>query len=143
MFHHRWFGESLYCSTRTVRLRAIVETDVEVGLTSYCWLHALYDNDFGTLFSTDLPTIGSTARVNADGKVDRSHVEIETRTGAFVPPSVRRRWELTLGEAKVELPAVLSKVGTCEIAFADVSSDVHRTRIYWPSDRPTPGLLRK
>ncbi|MGI0155313.1 MAG: O-methyltransferase [Thermoplasmata archaeon] len=180
-FHHRWFGESLYWLARTVRPRAIVETGVEKGLTSYFWLRALADNDYGTLHSIDLPTVGTTERVNADGRVDRSHVEEAGRTGALVPPSLRNRWELTLGDAKRELPALLSGLGSIDLffhdsdhsyahqlweyrtawpalrdgglltsddvdwsdAFSDFSREVDRVPVYWPSTRPTRGLLRK
>jgi predicted O-methyltransferase YrrM len=180
-FHHRWFGESIYWLTRAVRPRAIVETGVEKGLTSYFWLRGLADNEFGTLYSIDLPTVGSTERVNADGRVDRSHVETEARTGALVPPSLRKRWELTLGDATVELPALLARLGSIDIffhdsdhsyghqlweyrtawpvlreggylasddvdwtaAFSDFSKEVGRTPVYWPSTRPSRGLLGK
>lgn len=138
-FHHLWFGESLYWLARTVRPQAIVETGVEKGLTSYFWLRAMADNGLGTLYSIDLPTLGSEVRVNADGRVDTSHVETESRTGALVPPSLRERWKLTLGDAKVELPKLLSELGSIDIFFHDsdhsYGHQLWEYRTAWPAIR--------
>ncbi len=98
-----------------------------------------------------------------------------------MPPPLRRRWELTLGDAKVELPALLSRLDSIDIffhdsdhsyahqlweyrtawplvreggllasddvdwtaAFADFSKEVARAPVYWPSTRPSRGLVRK
>ena len=120
--------EILYLFARALRPRVIVETGVELGVSSAYFLQALSDNGGGELWSIDLPTMGPAGRVNQDGRVDHSHVDAPDQVGKAVPERLRSRWHLQLGDAKDLLP----KVGAPEpwdIFFHD--SEHSRPHMLW------------
>src|SRR5579863_2869461 len=83
------FGRLCYASCRALRPAVAVETGVAHGVTSAYILRAMRDNGVGKLYSIDLPPLAPGA---------------ENTVGAFIPQSLRNRWELRMGDARKLLP---------------------------------------
>ncbi len=136
-------AELLYLFVRALRPAVVVETGVELGVSSAYLLQALADSGRGELWSIDLPTLGPGGRVNQDGKLDRSHVESVEMVGQAVPERLRGRWHLSLGDARDLLPT-LSAPEPWDVFFHDSEhSRAHMLWEYglaWPHLRPG-GLL--
>jgi len=125
-------ADYMYGAVRAAHPKLIVETGVHVGRTSLALLAALQRNGSGRLVSIDLPK--TQGAVNADGRLDLSHVSQPEATGYLVPESIRGRWELRLGDAKVLLPEAV--VDGVDFFFHDSDhSYAHQTfeyRTVWP-----------
>lgn len=136
-------AELLYLFIRALRPTVVVETGVELGVSSAYLLQGLADNGHGGLWSVDLPTIGPEGRVNQDGRLDRAHVDSLEMVGQAVPERLRGRWHLSLGDAKELLPS-LPAPPPWDVFFHDSEhSRAHMLWEYgvaWPRLRPG-GLL--
>ena len=110
-----------YAVARLVRPRVCVETGVGSGVSSMSILRALSENDHGHLFSIDLPTPNT--RTLPD-------------VGHLVPDELRSRWSLVLGPSRIELPNVLSRVGSVDMFLHDsrhsYTNQVMEFRAVWP-----------
>ncbi len=104
------FGKWIYCCIRVLAPDNIIETGVAHGYSSWIILNALHKNNKGKLFSIDLP--------NNDTNTDYNFKDQPT-TGWLVPDSLRGRWEMHLGDAKVILPQLLEKIGKLDLFFHD------------------------
>jgi predicted O-methyltransferase YrrM len=98
----------LYVVARAMKPSVIVETGVASGLSSAHLLRALAENGTGELHSIDLPNVqqGSVLPQGRD-------------CGWIVPPSLRGRWHLHLGDARTLLPAVLESLGRIDVFLHD------------------------
>ncbi|MGA8664529.1 MAG: class I SAM-dependent methyltransferase [Thermoplasmata archaeon] len=130
-------AEVLYLFVRAARPRVVVETGVERGVSSAYFLQGLSDNGGGELWSIDLPTIGPSGRVNQDGRLDRAHVDSIDQVGQAVPDRLRKRWHLSLGDAKELLPKVAAP-DPWDIFFHD--SDHSRAHMLWEYETAWPHL---
>jgi predicted O-methyltransferase YrrM len=130
-------AELLYVYVRALRPRVVVETGVELGVSSAYFLQALHDNGSGDLWSIDLPTLGSAGRVNQDGRLDQSHVGSLDQVGQAVPDRLRTRWHLSLGDARVLLPG-FEAPDPWDIFFHD--SDHSREHMLWEYQTAWPRL---
>lgn len=101
-------GPLLYFLVRFSRARIIVETGVASGISSAYILQALDDNGGGQLFSIDLP--------NADPLAE---VPESRGTGWMVPATLRKTWDLRLGDSRQLLPAVLDERSPIDIFLHD------------------------
>lgn len=102
----------LYTITRILKPKVIVETGVNEGYSSQAILSALNSNNFGRLYSIDLPNV-----INAhDGK---SYNLNGQEVGYNVPSHLRKRWELRLGDSKVLLDPLLNELGEIDIFIHD------------------------
>jgi hypothetical protein len=112
----RW-GELMYLVVRFHRPTVVIETGVFDGISSSVILKALADNGHGRLHSIDLPAVSS-----IEGSTDRM---VETtlppglQPGWVVPDYLRDRYDLTLGDARVELPGLLARVKTVDLFLHD------------------------
>jgi hypothetical protein len=61
------------------------------------------ENGFGTLYSIDLPFEFAT----------------KEEVGNIVPKRLRHRWELILGDSKIEIPRLLKNLDTIDVFFHD------------------------
>ena len=86
--------ETIYLLVRLARPRVIVETGVLYGATTAHILEALRLNGAGRLISIDLP--------KAEGDLPQDYL---------IPADLRAGWDLILGDSKLELPALLGRLG--------------------------------
>lgn len=94
--------ETMYLLIRLARPEVVVETGVLYGATSAHILEALRLNGGGRLVSIDLPK-----RVG------------ELPQEFLVPEPLREGWQLILGDSKVELPALLARLGRIDLFHHD------------------------
>jgi predicted O-methyltransferase YrrM len=130
-------AELLYLFVRAVRPRVVVETGVEVGVSSAYFLQGLRDNGSGELWSIDLPTVDAAGRVNQEGRLDHSHVGSVDQVGQAVPERLRDRWHLALGDARELLPK-FEAPDPWDIFFHD--SDHSRAHMLWEYETAWPRL---
>ena len=95
--------EIFYILMRKVKPNIVVETGVSFGVTSSFILQAMEDNGFGILYSIDLPFEFAT----------------KEEVGIIVPRRQRHRWELILGDSKIELPRLLKDLDSIDVFFHD------------------------
>jgi hypothetical protein len=137
----RW-GELLYVIVRLQEPEVVIETGVFDGISSSVILKAMEDNGTGHLYSIDLP-----ARSAIEGSTNRmleNSLPKGCDPGWVVPEYLRPRYSLTLGDARVELPRLLDRVGKVDIFLHDsLHTFDHMTwefKTTWPRLRPN-GLL--
>ena len=105
------FGKWIWCCVRVFQPEVMVETGVSHGHSSRNILDAMHRNGKGRLYSIDLPNKDTNPAYNFKGH--------STETGWAVPIELRTRWELILGDARIELPALLKRLETIDIFFHD------------------------
>jgi hypothetical protein len=94
-----------WCVVLHTRPEVVIETGVAHGVTSRVVLEALGKNDFGHLWSIDLPFPFD----------HRLHGE----TGIVVTDACRPRWSYVEGSSKQRLPPLASEVGHAELFIHD------------------------
>lgn len=106
--YHRF----LFTIVRISKPSIVVETGVNEGYSSQAILSAMNLNNFGKLYSIDLPNVSNASdfrSYNLNGK----------EVGYIVQNHLRKRWELRLGDAKRLLPQLLEELGAIEIFLHD------------------------
>lgn len=112
------YGAAIYATIRHKRPEVVVETGVGPGSTSAFILKALEDNGKGALYSIDLP--GNDAVIYPQmGKAFNVHVPPGYAVGWLVPPELRHRWKLILGDSAKELPKLMTKLGRVDVFLHD------------------------
>ena len=96
---------ALWCVARHTQPEVVIETGVAHGVTSRVVLEALALNDFGHLWSIDLPFPFD----------HRLHGE----TGIVVTEACRARWSYIEGSSKQRLPPLVADVGHVEMFIHD------------------------
>jgi len=91
-----------------------VETGVQHGKSSVFILQALAENQFGRLYSIDLPS-----GALPDGK----------ESGWLVPSGLRLRWDLTIGASRDVLPDVMNRSGGVDVFIHD-SEHTYETMMF-------------
>lgn len=142
------YAESLYAIVRAAAPKSVVETGVWKGITTGYMLEALRRNgDGGRLISIDLPTLDPKGSINADGVVDRIHVDSTDQIACLIDPATREdrsRWELRLGDAKQLLPQLLTELPEVDLFYHDSEHSYQHMSfefgVVWPKIRPG-GLL--
>ena len=94
-----------WCVAMHTRPEVVIETGVAHGVTSRVLLEALSQNDFGHLWSIDLPFPFD----------HRLHAE----TGAAVTDACRPRWSYLEGSSKQRMPPLVAEVGHVEMFIHD------------------------
>lgn len=107
----------LYGITRAMKPAVVVETGVNSGGSSRVILDALRRNGSGRLYSIDLPY--HAPWTTSDGRRDGSHLPAGLTTGFLVPEYLRTAWTLIEGDAKVELPNLVSRLPPLDLFFHD------------------------
>ena len=100
-------GLFLYNLCIHLKPSVVVETGTAFGVSTSFILRALQDNGHGTLYSIDLPNATTSGRL--DGK----------QTGYYIPKRLRHRWNLTLGDSRVELPKLLAQFNEIDLFIHD------------------------
>jgi Methyltransferase domain len=102
---------AVWCVALHTRAEVVIETGVAHGITSRIVLEALNQNDFGHLWSIDLP-------------FPFDH-QLRTETGAAVTDACRPRWSYLEGSSRQKLPPLVTEVGRVEMFIHD---SLHTTR---------------
>lgn len=110
-------GVLLYLIVRATRPRAIIETGVRPGYSTAWFLAGLEANEGGSLVSLGP---GPTA-----GRANGVH---EVGVGQFVPPALRSRWTLVLGNTPDRLRELLGGTREVDLFFYDNGPDADRAR---------------
>lgn len=105
------FGKWIYCVTRFLKPRIMVETGVAHGNSSWIILNAIHKNGLGKLYSFDLPNHDTNDGYNID--VNRCE------TGWLVPNELRKPWHLIFGDTKDALPSFFRENPEIDIFFHD------------------------
>jgi len=110
-------GALLYLLVRAQRPAVVLETGVGPGYSTAWILAALDANGSGELTSLGPgPTAGRSAGVH------------EVALGQFVPPNLRTRWTLALGNTEIRLREILSQFGEVDLFFYDNGPVAARAR---------------
>ncbi len=110
-------GALLYLLTRAVRPARVVETGVRPGYSTAWILAALDANGAGDLISLGPGPV--TGRASGVGNVS---------VGQFVPPALRARWTLALGNSEDRLRELLSKASPVDLFLYDNGPIAARAR---------------
>jgi hypothetical protein len=111
-------GALIYLIVRATRPRVVVETGVRPGYSTAWILAALDANGSGTLTSLGPgPTAGRSLGVR------------DYRLGQLVPPSLRSRWTLALGNNPERLRELLAAARPVDLFFSDNGPDPSRARL--------------
>lgn len=103
-----------YLLVRLSKPETVVETGVAAGYSSATILQALEDNNFGQLYSIDLPPTGQRL---SDGHI--YSLPAGKQLGWAVPETLHHRWHLILGDSREKLPNLLQKLGKIDIFIHD------------------------
>lgn len=94
----------LYLMIRLLQPRCVVETGVSTGASSTYILCALHDNDYGKLYSIDLPP---------------DKPPIGKPSGWVIPQTLKGRWSLHIGDSKDLLQPLLNDLGEIDFFIHD------------------------
>jgi predicted O-methyltransferase YrrM len=110
-------GALLYLLVRASRPRHVIETGVRPGYSTAWLLAALEANGAGELTSLGPgPTVGRVAGVRESG------------VGQLVPPTLRSRWTLALGNTEDRLREILQSTAGVDLFFYDNGPGEARAR---------------
>ena len=136
---------ALYVLCRAMKPGVFVETGVASGMSSSYILRALNRNDYGKLFSIDLPWY--TVKYNWSGHGNDDELKerpIEKNSGWIIPDNLRDRWVLHLGRTSEQLPPLLKSIGPVDVFFHDSEHSYENMswefQTIWPSLK-TGGML--
>ncbi len=110
-------GALLYLLVRAARPKVVIETGVRPGYSTAWILAGLSENGSGTLTSLGPgPVAGRSTGVQDVG------------VGQFVPPSLRSRWTLALGNTPDRVRELLASAGRVDLFLYDNGPDLARAR---------------
>lgn len=110
-------GALLYLLTRALRPARVVETGVRPGYSTAWLLAALQANGHGELVSLGPGTAAG-----------RSSAVENVSVGQFVPPALRSRWTLALGNSEERLREILARSSSVDLFLYDNGPEAPRAR---------------
>jgi len=105
------FSKWMYCALRHLKPEVVIETGVAHGYSSWLILNALNKNEYGKLYSIDLPNMDFTKGYQVN--------RISMQPGWVVPNELMSRWVLDLGDSKTLLPNLVNKLDRIDVFFHD------------------------
>jgi hypothetical protein len=121
---------AIWCLTRHLRPKKVVETGVAHGVTSRCILEAINRSGGGHLWSIDLPPLE---------RVWRKQV------GAAVGDRYSDRWSYIKGSSRRRLPKLLSRLGRIDLFIHDSLHSERNVRFEldraWAALRPKGAIV--
>lgn len=123
----------LYFMVRKIKPKFVVETGVAAGKSTGYILQALKDNDFGNLYSIDLPFQWYTY---GERKLHLDSLPPDKIPGFLVPEELKKKWKFILGNTGEKLPHLLKELDKIDIFFHD-SEHIDKTMLFeyqtaWP-----------
>lgn len=116
-------GRDYYALVREHEPAGIVETGVCNGLSSFCLLLALEENDAGKLHSVDYPYYFDESleefRDETFDDYGGAAIPPEKEPGWVIPDDLRNRWDLRIGKSQRELPKMVQEIDSFELFFHD------------------------
>lgn len=103
-------GTVLYALCRRLKPEKVVETGVASGVSSSYILYALEENQFGHLYSIDLPW----RRYGAYSRQPE-----ERYSGWLIPAYLKHRWQLILGKSSERLLPLLEQLKVIDMFLHD------------------------
>ncbi len=127
-------NQILYFLIKKLKPKVVVETGVAAGKSTGFILQALHDNEFGKLYSIDLPFQWY---IYGDHKLHLDSLPPDKTPGYLVSQRLKKKWHLVLGTTNQVLPKLLKKLGTIDIFFHD-SEHTDETMMFeynisWPT----------
>ncbi len=110
----------LYALVRILRPRHVVEVGVSSGVSSGYLLEGLQRNRRGTLHSIDLPSFPPRSSTGTRTSAGSWTLPPGRTSGWAVPPSLRPRWDLRLGDKRDVLPRLAEQVPEIDLVVYDV-----------------------
>jgi len=129
---------ALYVLCRASKPGIFVETGVASGVSTSYILRAMNRNNYGKLFSIDVPWYTVKHNWKPRG-TDEELTErpIEQQSGWIIPDGLRDRWELHLGRTSDQLVPLLDKIGPVDLFFHDSEHTLENMawefKTIWPS----------
>lgn len=109
---YAWYADAdsslcraVWCAVLHTRPEVVIETGVAHGVTGRIILEALRQNEFGHLWSIDLPF-----------PFDR---RLHAETGMAITDNCRTRWSYLEGSSRQRLPPLIAQVGHVELFIHD------------------------
>jgi hypothetical protein len=124
------FIRAIWCLTRHLKPKVVVETGVAHGVTSRCILEALERNGDGHLWSIDVPPLERHWRKEVGAAVGDHHAN---------------RWSYIRGSSRRRLPKLLSRLGQVDLFIHDSLHTERNVRFEldraWAVLRPNGALV--
>lgn len=121
---------AIWCLTRHLRPKKVVETGVAHGITSRFILEALLRNGRGHLYSIDLPPLDRSLHQDIGAAIGRGHSD---------------RWTYIKGSSRRRLPGLLCNLGQIDLFIHDSLHSERNVRfeldLSWPALRPKGALI--
>jgi hypothetical protein len=118
----------LHALVRLVRPRHVVEVGVSSGVSSAYLLHAMEMNGRGTLHSVDLPSRPAPRKAGQVPCQMSWSLPSGRTSGWAVPFSLRKRWDLRLGDKAEVLPLLSDELPRLDLLVYDVPHQDRTTR---------------
>lgn len=106
----------LYTVMRLLKPSIVVETGVASGISTSFILLALEHNQYGSLYSIDLPTYMIPQHYKI---IDQVTVPEGKAIGWIVPDNLRHRWNLITGKSSENLKPLLERLSSVDIFIHD------------------------
>jgi hypothetical protein len=103
-----------YALTRHLKPEIVLETGVGYGITSAMVVQAMERNESGTLMSIDFPPLSDPTGIY---------------TGMAIPGHFKKRWQLSLGSSRQQLPKVIKNIDKIGLFISD-SANVYTIQQY-------------
>jgi predicted O-methyltransferase YrrM len=118
---NRFTPHRLYAMIRDRNPSTVVETGVCNGSSALVILSALQKNDYGRLYSVDVP--------------NREKLAPGREPGWIIPDELRDRWDLRLGDSCDHLPEITDESGAVDVFLHDSTVIILLDEIgeIWPS----------
>ncbi|MGA8303634.1 MAG: class I SAM-dependent methyltransferase [Thermoplasmata archaeon] len=110
----------LYALARLLRPAHVVEVGVSSGVSSAYFLRALERNGHGTLHSVDRPKPEGRRRPGSSAQGGSWSIPAGRSSGWAVPFSLRKRWDLRLGDKAEVLPLLAEELDRIDLFLYDV-----------------------
>jgi predicted O-methyltransferase YrrM len=106
----------LYAAVRLTKPKIVVESGVSAGISTAHILMGLMRNGKGKLHSIDFPTKQEEL---GDGETCSWALPSAKSSGWAIPPSLKKRWELVIGQSEDKMAELLARLGRVDLFCHD------------------------